>query len=1194
MKVKMFSAVLQFLATSNWAHLKAVAFSRPFSKQNSVPSPLGGEQVRVRGEARRWVLAARPPHPVPLPQGGEGEGGRRSALRSCFSRAPGFGGPVQSSFLGTACLFLFSAVATAVEPVEGKAGYYQYPTIHGDTIVFTAEGDLWRVGTQGGVARRLTSHPGTESFARFSPDGQTLAFSAEYEGPTEVYTMPVTGGLPTRRTFMGDVMTVGWTPDGKPVFSTHRRSTLPDAQLATVDLKTDEIKFLPLSQAAEAAFDPTGKTLFFTRLPYRLDAVKRYRGGTAQTLWKFTEGATEAVPLVADFTGISRAPMWWEGRIYFVTARDGTLNLWSMNPDGGDLKQLTKHKDWEVKWPGLAGGRIVYQLGADLRLYDIANGTDVAVSITLASDFDHQREKWVKRPMDYVTAAHVSPNGDRVVLTARGQVFVAPVGPGRLVEATRKASVRYRNAKFMPDGKSLLALSDESGELEFERVPANGVGEIEALSKDGKVFRFEGEPSPDGKWIAYSDKNHELWLLNVAEKKAKRIDASVSTWDALGDLAWSRDSQWLAYVNPAENTFARIWLHRISDGAKFPLTTDRVNSYSPAWSPDGKWIYFLSERALKSAVPSPWGPRQPEPFFDKPGKIYFAALAKDQRSPFDVVDEAQGKDSAKPVEKPKPPVEPAGRGHSAAARRAPAKPPAGISVDVDGLQERLLAAPVSPGNYEGLAANEKRLFWISQETPYEGKRNLMVLDINNDNPGAKVFAEDVRGFELSGDGKKVMVRKGDTFFVEDANAGAPVRLEKKAELGGWTFALNPRDEWRQLFTEAWRLERDYFYDRNMHGTDWPGILKKYLPLVDRVTDRAELSDLIAEMVSELSALHIFVRGGDQREGPDQVRVAGLGAVLVKDTAKGGWRIEHIYRADPDYPERGSPLSKPGLNLREGDVIEQINGVATLTVADPEMLLRNQAGKQVLLRMNRVRAVGARDVVVTPLDLGREWDLRYAEWEYGRRQKVEAAGKGDLGYVHLRAMGPNDIADWARDFYPVFNRKGLIIDVRHNGGGNIDSWILEKLMRKAWFYWQGRSGQPYWNMQYAFRGHVVVICDEYTGSDGEAFTEGFKRLGLGKVIGTRTWGGEIWLSASNWLVDHGIATAAEWGVYGPEGKWLIEGHGVDPDIVVDNLPHATYKGEDAQLQRAIEHLQEAIKKEPVVVPPPPKHPDKSVK
>jgi tricorn protease len=392
--------------------------------------------------------------------------------------------------------------------------------------------------------------------------------------------------------------------------------------------------------------------------------------------------------------------------------------------------------------------------------------------------------------------------------------------------------------------------------------------------------------------------------------------------------------------------------------------------------------------------------------------------------------------------------------------------------------------------------------------------------------------------------------------------------------------------------EAWRLERDYFYDTGLHGVAWEELLEQHLPLVERVNDRDELADLIAQLVGELAALHTTVWGGDVRRGRDDIALASLGATLDRDEKAAGVRISHIYRTDPDYPEKVSPLQRPGIHVEEGDVIEAIDGVPVLLAPHPGALLRNKVGEQVRLSVRSKKTNKRFDVIVEPISQRDEWDLRYHEWEYTRRMRVEEEGKGDIGYLHLRAMSRRSFTEWIRNYYPVYNRKGLIIDVRHNGGGNTDSWILEKLLRKAWFYWKPRVGRPYWNMQYAFRGHMVVLCNEETASDGEAFAEGFRRLGLGKVVGTRTWGGEIWLSFNNWLVDNGIASAAEIGVYGPEGEWLIEGHGVEPDIVIDNLPHATFEGADAQLDAAIQYLQQQIKECPIDVPPPPPYPNKA--
>ncbi len=1096
---------------------------------------------------------------------------------------------------------------------KAQLGYYRFPAISGDTIVFTAEGDLWRVAASGGVAQRLTTHPEEESRPVISPDGKLVAYSASYEGPVEIYTLPLEGGVPVRQTHDASrASAVSWTPQGEILYATRRYSTLPNIQLVRLDPRTGARSIIPLSQASDGAYDASGATLFFTRLPFQGSHTRRYKGGTAQNIWKFAGQAGEAVPLTADYEGTSKTPMPWNGRVYFASDRDGSMNLWSMDEKGGDLKQLTKHRDFEVQFPSLSKGRIVYQLGADLRLFDIASGSDSIVPITLVSDFDQLRERWVKNPVDWISSAHLSPSGDRVVLTARGEVFVAPALQGRLVEATRNKLVRYRNARFFPDGQSVLSLSDESGEVEFWRVPANGVGAASQLTTDAKVLRWDGIPSPDGSLIAHHDKDQQLWVFDVAKKTQKKIaDSADGNFD---DVEWSPDGKWLAYSAPGPNMLTRIHLYEIASARIVPVTSDRYDSGSPTFSPDGKWLYFLSDRTFESLVQAPWGSRQPEPFFDRQTKIYMVPLKAGERSPFQPDDELLAaskkaeaakqpqKDAKPPVPATPPAAGAAAKPAAAAASKpepektaaAPAPPAPVVVVDVEGIQSRLIEVPVPAGNYTSLSTDGKRLYYISRPAGRDLKPSLKTLTIDNKKPEPETFIEDPQSYELSADNKKILFRKGRDYYVVDAGAKAPTDLSKSTvPLAGWTLHLDPRAEWRQMFTEAWRLERDYFYDRGMHGLDWPAVRTKYMPLVDRVTDRAELSDILAQMVAELSALHIFVRGGDMREATDAVWPASLGASLARDDKAGGYRVDHLIQTDPDRPDRRSPLSKPGVDIAEGDLIESVNGVAVLSAPDISTLLRGQADRQVLIRVKPRSGAAPRDVIVVPMSVQAEDDLRYDEWEFTRRRAVDQASQSTIGYVHLRAMGGNNMAEWTREFYPVFNRAGLIIDVRHNNGGNIDSWILARLLRKAWFYWQPRVGHPIWNMQYAFRGPIVVLMNERTASDGEAFAEGFRRLGLGKLIGTRTWGGEIWLSSNNFLVDRGIATAAEMGVYGPEGQWLIEGHGVDPDIVVDNLPHASFGGQDAQLDAAIKYLSEQVKLKPVTVPPPPPYPIKRI-
>jgi len=1074
----------------------------------------------------------------------------------------------------TLLAFAFQATDLAAQTAGpaaagGTLGFYRFPNLHGDVVVFAAEGDLWRVSASGGVAQRLTTHAAEETDPTISPDGHTLAFTARYEGPAALYTMPLTGGAPTRWTYEAEpAIATTWTPSGEVVYTTTHYSTLPQSQLVRLDLAGGMRTRVPLYTATEGSWDASGKVLYFVRPAFHNNVTKRYTGGTARDVWKYVDGTPEAVQLTGDYEGESHSPLWWNGRVWFVTDRDGTMNLWSMDENGADVRQHTRHSGWDVRNPDLQAGRIVYELGADLRLYDIASGTDREIPITLSSDLDQLREKWVDNPMEFFTSAHLSPTGDRVVLTSRGRVFVAPADAGRFVRASLKEGVRYRDVMFLPDGGTLAGLSDETGEFEWVTLPATGVGEGRALTRGGDVLRYRGVPSPDGKWIAYTDHRRDLWVLDLAS--GRQVKASESR-EGSGDPAWSPDSRWLVFVEAAPNTFSRLKLFDTADRSVTTLTSDRVNAQAPAWDSKGDFLWFLSDRRLVSSVSSPWGSRQPEPFFDKTWEIYEIGLRPDVRSHFKPADELTAAANAAP-----------GSGAQA--------PPTPVRIVLDGIQRRVRRVPVEAGNYGALSANGTALFYLSRDAGQFGGGNLVALPITSDDPKPVVVADGVSSYELSGDGKKLLLRQRDAFYVVDAKASKPGNLqESRVDLSGWKFSMDVRQDFRQMFTDALRMERDYFYDPAMHGLDWGAVTAKHLALVDRVMTRDELSDLIGRAVGELSALHTSVRGGEVRSGEDNIPVASLGARLEKDPRAGGYRVERIYQSDPDYPEEMSPLADPYLGVSEGDVIVAVNGSSTLDAPDIGALLRDQVGKSVRLSV-RSGSAAPRDVLVTPI--GNEANLRYADWEQSRRMKVEQDGEGRIGYVHLRAMGGGNLTEWYRNFYPVFDRQGLIIDVRRNSGGNIDSFILEKLLRQAWMYWKENVGSVSWNMQYAFRGHMVVLVDQNTASDGEAFADGFRRLGLGPVIGMRTWGGEIWLGDSNRLTDGGVARAPSMGVFAPEGGWLIEQIGVVPDQEVDNLPRATFDGQDAQLDAAIRYLQQKIAEDPRLVPTPPPHPKRA--
>ncbi len=1119
-------------------------------------------------------------------------------------------------------------------------GYYRMPALRNDTLLFVAEGDLWRVSlaeaskSAPAKATRLTSHEGIEELPAISPDGKTIAFVGSYEGQVEIYSMPITGGLPTRRTWDGGsrINFVGWMGNETILWSTGAHTTMPRSRTNMLNIETGVRDVIPLDQCDDAEFF-SGSELVFTRLPMQGSHTDRYKGGTAQNLWRFAlpskdasgvmgwAKGSEAIALTADYTGTSKRPHFWNSesgpRIVFTTDRSGRMNLWSMKTDGSDLEQHTKHQDLDIGMTSLAGNAAVYQLGADLWTYDLATNKDTKLNIELTSDMDHTRERWVKKPMDAMSSFAISPDGDRVVITARGKVFVFPVKQGRSLEADTREAIRYRDARFSSDGKTLIAISDESGELELAQLPANGVGEVKQLTKDGATVRWQSKPSPDGKKIAHTDKLLRLWVFDVDAGTNTLIEENQT--DNLDWLSWSPDSQWLAYTSPSANQFVQVKIYNPTTKQTLEATSDRYDSYSPTWSKDGKFLYFLSDRTLRSVVGSPWGPRAPEPFFDKQTRIYQLTLKRGERNPFQADDEVwavekkkqeetkkeeeKKKEEDKKKEEEKKKAE--GEAKPDEAKKEEKKPDSKedkkdpVIIDADGLMSRIDIVPVPAGNYSNLFAGENTLYWHSFDAGAEAS-TLKVLKITNQKPEAKTVAGGIRAALISQDRKKILIHSGDSLHVVDAGDGE-AKLDDKSivDTSGWTLSVTPRDEWRQMYIDAWRLLRDYFYDRNMHGVDWNAVLQKYMPLVERVRDRRELADLLAQMTGELSALHHFVNGGDIRTGDDQITFGYLGADLVVDPDAGGWRVRRIYEADPDEPQLRSPLLEPSVSMKPGDVITMINGVNVMSVAHPASLLRTTANKQVLLHV-KSPAVGdtpasERDVIVKPMGTGDDANLRYRSWQVERRNMVEKLGGGDIGYIHLRAMGNDNFSEFARDFYPVYNRKGLIIDVRDNRGGNIDSWLLSRLQRKAWMFWNQHAGRANsWNMQFAFRGHMCCLINERTASDGEAFAEGFKRLGLGKVIGTRTWGGEIWLTSSNTMVDGGLASAGEFGVFDEKGNWLVEGHGVEPDITVDNLPHETFMGKDRQIEAAVDYLKKEIAAKPVEIPPVPKTPDKSFK
>jgi len=1094
-----------------------------------------------------------------------------------------------------------AAALCATSAGAGTSGFYRQPALHGDHVYLVAEGDLWRVSSQGGDAQRLTTHNGLESQPAVSPDGQWLAFTGQYDGSTEIYLMPVTGGPPKRLTWEGGGMRVwGFSAAGEIVYTS--LDARPGAQLFTLDPKTGQRRQLPVGQASDGALSADGKTLYFTRSGLRSDNARQYRGGAIARLWSLDlTGTAEAKPLLAEGNNDRRPLPYRAGaqdRIAFLSDRDGTVNVWSVNAQGTDLRQHTTHKGWDIRHASIDGSRIVYALGADLYTLDLAQaGAPKKLDIALGGDFDQQRERWIKKPQDFLTDTSFAPNGERVLLAARGHLATQGVQQLRRAELPQPADGRCRKGEFSSDSKGVFAVCDFSGETEIWRFAANGTRQPERVTSGATTQRRDLLPSPDGRWLAHTDKEGRIWLtdLKAPTATATREIARGPVGEPPQLQAWSPDGQvlvWQLSLRHPDRT--QLQLYRVADGYTHTLTSDRYDADGAAFSPDGQWLYFSSSRNFATTGNgSPWGDRNTGPFFGFRSKLYAVALQPGLRSPFAPKDELESPtdkkaDEQRAEDKKATDKDPTQRKpdakddkKTATEKKEKAKP----AIQFEGLNARLYELPVPAGNYRSLRTDGKRLWFLDRDL--EGKSQLKSIAIDNQGGPAEILAHDVRGYELSADGKKLMLVRNQgqgapEVLITEAAPKLPAETAKlTVRWSDWQIATQPRAEWKQMFADAWRMHRDNFYDKDMHGVDWTAVRAKYEPLVDRVTDRFELGEVMAQMVSELGALHSQVGTGDTRPAPDEPGLAGLGGRFSK--VPGGWRIDAIYGWDPELPSEAPPLGAPGLALKVGDVITAVNGRPAADAPHLLELLRGQAGRQVLLDVKQRDKTVQR--IVTPVAQMRENQLRYNDWRVSRARAVETAGQGRIGYVHLRAMGSADIADFVREFYAASDRDGLIIDVRYNNGGNIDSWILEKLLRRAWAFWQPRSPAGtgvYANMQNVWRGHTVVLMNEDTYSDGETFSEGFKRLKLGPVIGKRSSGAGVWLSDSNRLIDNGIMRAAETGQMDAEGRFLIEGVGVTPDIDVDNPPRATFMGQDAQLDAAIAELKRRIAEQPVPV------------
>lgn len=1070
---------------------------------------------------------------------------------------------VRSLLLAVVAAMSGSSIALA------RTGYYQFPDLHDRAIVFAAEGDLWTVADTGGTARRLTTHAGSEYFPRYSPDGKAIAFTGEYDGNRDVYVIPAGGGEPRRLTWHPDPdEVIDWTPDGKRLIFRSRAGNDTTSgfewHLYTVPVAGGDPEPVPLGWAARVAIDPVSGRWAFNRTSVEFRTWKRYRGGTAPSIWVGDPDKRDFKELVRT-AGAEAFPMWSGGRIFFLSDQGGTGNLWSMTPDGGELRRETHETGWDVRWPAVCpDGRIVFSLGGDLHVYRPGAGKGHKVEIDIPSERQLARVRYPSAEKA-MTSFELSPDGERLAVVTRGEIMSVAVKDGVTLPITRGSAARERGASFSGDGNSLLYVTDAPGEEELRAIDAWGRGRPRVVVPAGKTgWRFPPVASPDGRWIAYGDQTQTLYVVPAAGGAPRAVDHSAQA--EITEYAFSPDGRYLAYSVVLPTDYSTVRVFDTATGKIAAITGSATNDYAPAWDPQGRYLYFLSDRAANPILDR----RDEENVEIRTTRPFLVVLQKDGKNPF-------ANTGGMP---PRP--GPGDRAPEGKKDGKPGKPARPIRIDFDGLADRYVAFPVPPGSYAQLAATARTVFYT--EAPIRGlaeadgddgppEVTLVGFDLEKRKP--RPFLDGITRYRLAGD-KLAIAKKPDLFVVDAGKPPSPEELgEAKVPLSGMVVELSPEDEWRQIYDEAWRLMRDFYWDAGMGGVNWRAQRDKYRALLPRLGTRDELNDLLGELIGELATSHTYIFGGDPGTELRHVSTGMLGIDAVRSGA--GYQIARIYRGDPADGVR-SPLDEPDVNVPAGAFLLAVNH-RPFPAGQPLLAaFENLADQSVVLTVGtRADPSGARDVVVRPLRSERR--LRYVDWVRRNREYVARKTGGKIGYIHLPDMGAAGLVAFDTWFYPQIDKQGLIVDVRWNGGGFVSQRILERMRRKVLAVSHARGGSTSTYPVRSVDGPFVVLTNEYAGSDGDIFPTVVQLDKLAPVIGMRSWGGVIGIRGDKPLVDGGLPTQPEFAFWDATHRWATENRGVIPDIEVQDLPQDVARSIDAQLDRGLAEVQRLLAQHP---------------
>ncbi|MBN1271413.1 MAG: PD40 domain-containing protein [Candidatus Aminicenantes bacterium] len=1063
--------------------------------------------------------------------------------------------------------FLFFIAASRWSSADGPL--LRFPDIFEDTIVFVQGEDIWTVPATGGVAHRITLHDGEERFPKFSPDGKMIAFTGEYDGNGDVYVMNIHGGDITRVTFHpGYDEVVGWHPvKNKILFRSSRNSFSRFDRLFLVSPDGTGLEELILHEAAQGSFSPDGKKIAYNRGAREHRTWKRYKGGTAQEVYIF-DFETNSDKKMTQFRGTDRIPMWIGDKIYFSSDRDGVLNLYSFNTATEEILQVTRHKEYDVRRPSMGGTKIVYEVGGALWCLDTKTGDTKEVSIQVLSDAPEARP-YLKKVDDYITGFDISPHGKRALVEARGEVFTLPENEGPVRNLTGTSGARDKDPAWSPDGKTVAFLSDKSGEYEIYLKDPMGRENSIRLTQHDKGYRHTLRWSPDSKKIAFADQTLRCYVLDVGTRKITEVDkAHYENVDVsldlkpIYDFRWSPDSCYLAYSKMDADLVVKVYIYSLDTGDIHCVSSGIFNDFGPVFSKDGEHLFFISNRRFDPTFCDfEW-----EMVYKEAAGICCLTLKKDGRPllPF-LSDEHQTAQEEKHQKE---------KGKSGEEKR--------IHIDFDGLSKRIEMLPLSRGNFRSLDVNEDSLFYLNAgegdynrfEFREKGPRRLCAFDIKDKKE--RIIIEGVNGYRLSADGSKIIYRKGGSLGI--ISAGAKDGKGKALDLSGLKMMLNPSEEWMQIFHDAWRMERDFYYEPNMHGIDWPAMREKYGRLISRASCRQDVQYIIGELIGELNTSHTYVFGGDIQRHARRVNVGMLGVDWEEDAVNNRYRFKKIYKVADWTRGIVPPLTKPGININEGDYLLQVNGMDVKTDKNIYSYFLDSAGKQVSLLVNSGPAMqGAHLVTVKPLS--DESTLKYLDWVEHNRMLAEEKSGGKIGYIHLPDTYLGSAREFPKYFYSQLRKKGLIIDGRFNGGGLDPDIFLRRLDKDLHAYWTRRYSHDQTIPDFVTTAHMVCLTNRQAGSGGDMLPMEFQMKRMGPVIGTRTWGGLVGVSMWISMIDGGGLSAPDYRIYNREGEWIVENEGVTPDIEIDLDPAGMARGIDAQLMKGIEVLLKKIEEDP---------------